>query len=113
MSGQIKPCHICGSAAWIREVRDLPGPPLYQVRCQNGVCVSNYAWQNAGDAVEAWNRRPDDAEMLAVLRLAQQALNTAKRFKVPSVALDSYQIAIIVDNAISAAAGAKSPTSGP
>jgi hypothetical protein len=45
------------------------------------------------------------AEMLAALKLAQQALNTAPRFPVPSVNSDSYRIAEIVDNAINAAGG--------
>jgi len=47
------------------------------------------------------------ADLLAALKLAQQALNTAPRFAVPSVNTDSYKIAAIVDNAITAAAGTK------
>jgi len=49
------------------------------------------------------------AEMLAALKLAQQALNTAPRLPVPSADTDSHKIAEIIDNAINAADGPKRP----
>lgn len=39
-------------------------------------------------------------EMLTALKLAQQALNTAPKFKVPSANTDSYKIASAVDAAV-------------
>jgi hypothetical protein len=39
-------------------------------------------------------------EMLSALKLAIHALNRARRFQVPSVEMDSYEIATIVDAAI-------------
>jgi hypothetical protein len=38
--------------------------------------------------------------MLKALKLAQQALNTAPRFAVPSADTDSYKIASVVDAAV-------------
>ena len=73
--------------------------------CKDAVVDALYRWIEA-DIPAAVN---NSAEMLAALKLARQALNTARRFPVPSVNSDSYKIAEIVDNAINAAGTAKQP----
>ena len=55
-------------------------------------------------AYEAGRQAPAFAEMLAALILAQEALNTAARFRVGDT--DSYRIASIVDRAIAKARAA-------
>ena len=57
--GALIPCRICGSGAWVKEVKDMPGPPMYQVRCDNVYCISNYAHLDVREAVEAWNNHLD------------------------------------------------------
>jgi hypothetical protein len=87
-----------------RHLADFKGLPDAEAS-RDAIVDILYRWTET-DMPAAVN---NPAEMLAALRLAQQALNTARRFKVPNLGLDSYQIATVVDNAINAAAGAKRP----
>jgi hypothetical protein len=83
----------------------------------HGKTVSTPAQNAKGWKGIAKTWRPENARliacapgMLAALKLAQAALNTAPRFRIPSLPKehdDSYKVAAVVDAAVRAAEGGK------
>ncbi len=58
---ELKPCPFCGSAAHI--AKNYKGN--YTVECDNYLyCIASKMvfWDYEEDAVEAWNRRPEDEQ---------------------------------------------------
>lgn len=78
--------------------------PAYEIHGKEKVCDTN---ENRPEAEQRANAHLIAAapELLAALRMALQALNTAPRFKVPHLETDSYRIASVCDAALAKAKG--------
>lgn len=62
MTDNLKPCPFCGAAANIR----FDFKHDYVVFCTNEFCMLNeleYGFDSEEEAIEAWNRRTNDAEV--------------------------------------------------
>ncbi|WP_176992776.1 Lar family restriction alleviation protein [Collimonas sp. OK242] len=55
----LRPCPFCGGSATLAPMRNAQ--EWWRVRCNNYHCgVTPWAMPDAEQAVNAWNRRPDD-----------------------------------------------------
>lgn len=58
---ELKPCPFCGGEAHLIEYSVIGFPVEYGVKCEKCSAMTYPKWITAMQAVEAWNRRVNDA----------------------------------------------------
>jgi len=103
MNTEPSPCPYCGEPP---ETFQTVVTRRFRIACMNPHCHvrpdTTYRRMDEARLVAAWNRGTGRCTpvLLAALKQARMALNTARRFPVPAIGMDSYQIASEVDRVV-------------